>query len=325
MPSHPLKNPFEIPKERDPNHKAFVKSVLGKGNSAPKIPKENFGAEADLVLSTEDQKKIEDERIFSKIITRESRALRRFFGKEIHVPPLPPEITAEKIRDWETLDLHLHYLPREELVEINRDDNGTIVTVQPKNYPGWKEKPQFRFFNLIERGKLPPESAHLFGGWVLIEARPKPAYDKGNQKYPNDFLGPVLEELNKKGIIKQTYNDRETLLDSDSRFGISPNELNKRQVKKAIAQAMRIPGGFSLPRAIEFNILGNLYYPEWGDMNTSEWFGDRYDENERILCLLGGRSNEGGLSYIDSINGNDRYTGIGFRVMARFSPDQAKT
>ncbi|HEU0050770.1 MAG TPA: hypothetical protein VFQ60_01800 [Patescibacteria group bacterium] len=328
MPSHPLENPFEIPKERDPDHKTFVKSVLGKGSKSK--PKENVGRETEFVLSAEDQKKIEAERIFGEIIVRESQALRKFFGEEIAIPPFPRQATKERILEWRRLGLELHYLPAITMAKIKRGSKGKILEVAPIEFPGWKKKPGKRyanqgisidFFDKIKSGDLDSSALDLPGAWILVDTREKPSYvGNSDQMYQNDFLGPILEELNEKGIIKQTRINTNEPLRADSRFGISPSELDDLRVKKAIAKVMGISEEYvSLPRAIEFNVLGNLYYPEWGETDTDEWFEDGYKEHWR---LYGGASLDGGLSCVSAGRCNYINGSIGFRMIARFPVNQ---
>ncbi|HEU0050599.1 MAG TPA: hypothetical protein VFQ60_00895 [Patescibacteria group bacterium] len=318
MSSHPLENPFNDQK-RSSDTPAFFETVLGKkgAEKKSKIPLvEDFDPEDNFIISPEDQKNIEDEKIFREIITRESQALRRFFGREIPVPALPKQATKERILEWRALGLELHYLPPISMAEIKRDPEGKILEVIPIDFPGWKKKPRDWFFEMIKDGSLSFEAAKLPGNWVLVDGRPKPDYGDGNQKYPNDFLGPVLEELNKKGIIKQTSSNGEIFLAIDSRYGLSSDELHTSQVKEAIAQAMNLSEEFvSFPKAIEFNVLGNIFHPEWGGTETSEWFEDRY---ERFGCLYGGSSNFGGLSYVNW-DGNTARRGFAFRIIGRFS------
>jgi len=68
---------------------------------------------------------------------------------------------------------------------------------------------------------------------------------------------------------------------------------------------------------IEFNILGNIHHPEWGESNCSEWFSDQYKAGLRRL--LGGDSDFGGLAYVYSDDPVNRHGGIGFRALGRFS------
>ena len=129
--------------------------------------------------------------------------------------------------------------------------------------------------------------------------------------YKEDVLGPVLEDLRKKKIIE----DFEV---KGSRFRISWNELNKPEVKKAIAHAMDVPEEYlRLPRAIEWNFIGNAYHPEWGDTNAWEWFDDSYNNGQRRLS--GDYSESGGLSYVSWNDPGHRSVSLGFRLQVVFS------
>jgi hypothetical protein len=72
-----------------------------------------------------------------------------------------------------------------------------------------------------------------------------------------------------------------------------------------------------LPRAIEWNYLGNAFHPEWGDTNTWEWFDDSYQNGTRRL--RGGDSEYGGLSDVDWGVPARRRDGLGFRLLVRIS------
>ncbi|HEU0050600.1 MAG TPA: hypothetical protein VFQ60_00900 [Patescibacteria group bacterium] len=280
---------------------------------------EDFGTEDKFFVSPEEQKRMEDERIFGEIISRESQALRRFFGKEIPVPAIPKQATRERILEWRQLGFELHYLPPISLAEIKRDPEGKILEVKPIDFPGWKKKPGARytpdhdgidFFHDVEFGYLDPSALELPGAWILVDTREKPNYDHGEQMYANDPFAPALEELRKEKIVKDFKI-------KGSRFNLSYWELEKTEVLQAFADALnlRTISGLTIgiPRAIEFNILGNIHYPQWGKGNTNESFSDRGASG----CLRGGRSNFGGLSYITWFSSRD--PDVGFRVIGRFS------
>ena len=231
-----------------------------------------------------------------KIMEPEKKRLREFFGQEINVPPLPAEITPERLKDWQEKGLELHYLPPENMT-------------QEREIAGWK-KPDYKYIN---PSKLPPDATKLPGCWVLVDSRQKPEYQSGDQMYVNDFLGPVLQELRNKGLIEKFRHPQ-------SRFYISPRELEKPEVIAAIAKAYGLkPEQLSLQREIEFNVLGNLHHPEWGmpPSNCSEWFSDLYDAGRRRL--FGGDSDYGGRAYVPWYAPDDRRDGIGCRFLGRFS------
>src|SRR3989344_6020734 len=240
-----------------------------------------------------------DYKDFSDLINRERNKLREFFGYDIEVPNLPDEITPEKCEQWKELGFELHYLPDEDLTK-------------GRDLPGWKKKPGELFFNQISDGKLFPDSTKLAGSWVLIDSRAKPQYDNGEQSYENDDqIGDALGKLRQQGLIE---NYKET----DSRFNISWDELNKTEVKEALAKILDIdPQNLRLPRVIEWNYLGNAFYERWGETSTWEWFEDEYDKGQRRL--LGGISDYGGLSGVDWGAPGGRDFNLGFRPLVVFS------
>ncbi len=235
---------------------------------------------------------------FRELVDRETESLSTFFGHEVEVPPLPDEVTPERYEKWKEMGFELHYLPPEEM----RKDAA---------FPGWKKKPGDWFYGRLEANEIPADAAKLPDAWILVDTRGKPKYESGKQIYKDDVLRPVLEDLRKKKII----TDFET---KGSRFNISWDELNKPEVKKAIAEAMDVPEEcLRLPRAIEWNVIGNAYHPEWGDTNTWEWFEDSYQKGARRLD--GGGSGLGGLSHVDWDDPAERLGSLGFRPQVVFS------
>ena len=207
---------------------------------------------------------------------------------------------------WQGFELH--YLPDEELTE-------------ERGLPGWKKKPGKRytpdqswgieFFDEVKKGNLPKDALKLPAAWILSDSREKPQYQDGKQIYKEDVLGPVLEDLRKKNIITDFKV-------KNSRFNISWDELNKPEVKQAIAEALDVPQeALRLPRAIEWNYMGNVYYPEWGNTNTWEWFDDPYMKGQRRL--RGGFSEFGGLSDVYWNGPGSQHDYLGFRLQVVFS------
>jgi len=172
-------------------------------------------------------------------------------------------------------------------------------------------KPDFQY---ITESDLPKDAMKLPGCWVLADAREKPEYTDGNQMYKDDedFLGPVLEGLRSEGLIGQFKH-------SQSRFNISPKEMEIPEVIAAIAEACGLePEQISVPRMIEFNILGNIHHPEWGKppSNCGEWFSDKYAANQGRL--FAGFSDFGGFAGVNWRNAVSRYDNAGFRFLGRF-------
>jgi len=234
----------------------------------------------------------------------ETEAIKKYFGKTaeaIEVPPIPAEITAEQFEFWKNNKFKLHYSPG---IEIKKDNE----------FPGMKERLSDNIYEWMKKddkgkSKINIDSAILPKGWILIDERPKPQYDNGNQMYEDDILAPVLEDLRKKGLIAG-YKEK------GSR-NVSNDEFNKPEVKETFAKALKIkPEQLELPKAVLFNYIGNKSHPEWGNTNTWEWFQDEYTSGSR---LNGGDSGNGGLSYADYASSGFRFDSLGFRPSVRFS------
>lgn len=236
---------------------------------------------------------------FSELVTREQEKLREFFGKKIEVPSLPDEITPEKYELWKELGFDLHYLPDEDLVK-------------DRDLPGWEKKPKDWFYDQISEGKISADAVKLTNAWVLTDSREKPQYDNGNQMYENDDkIGNVLKKLRQQGMIENHKK-------ADSRFNISWDELNRVGVKAALAKLLGVdPENLRLPRAIEWNYLGNAFHKEWGETNAWEWFEDSYDKSQ--TRLIGGLSDFGVLSNMNRFTPDDRAGNLGFRPLVVFS------
>jgi len=192
--------------------------------------------------------------------------------------------------------MKLHYLPSTEMT-------------QEKNFPGWQIKPEIAFYERIQEGRLSKKATQLTGEWILVDSRNKPAEDRdGRQLYPNDFLGPIMEKLRGLGKLEECDIPQ-------TRAFISWEEYHDILVPE-IAKILKVkPDQVRLPRAIEFNFLGNAYYPQWGETNSWEWFEDRiYDKK----CLSGGHSRHGGFAdvYVDRFD--VRFNDVGFRPLVEF-------
>jgi len=289
--------PFEFPPEDDERLKNYLREAISAKKSGDlksaiaslKAYKQDFLETKARILKAEASPEL------SAIIEHEQQKLHDFFGRDIAVPPLPEGITVEQIKAWEAQHLKLHYLP---LIDMSKED-----------IEGWI-KPDFQH---LTESDLPKDAMLLPGSWLLVDERPKPAFESGNQQYDNDtdFLGPVLQELRDKDLIQAFKHP-------GSRFNISPQELENPAVIEAIARAYNLkPEQITLPRMIEFNILGNIHHPEWGESNCSEWFSDQHKAG--LGRLRGGRSGLGGLACVLSDDPDYRLDVIGFRALGRFS------
>ena len=250
--------------------------------------------------------------VLEKIRGREKESLKTFFGEDIIVPPLPNGITLEKYEKWKTIGFELHYLPPKYMTE-------------KKDYPGWKEKP-ISTINLFKEfrnkdSKLASDTLNLPGSWVLVDTREKPKYYKNksaayaNQMYANDPFKDAVEELRSQGVIKtSTYFAG---VETGSRFTISWDELHKPEVKAKFAEILEVTAdNLRLPRAIEWNFIGNAHYQKWGEELTWEWLEDIFYDS---MPLIGGGYPSQGLSCVNfSDSVYRRFDNGGFRLIVVF-------
>lgn len=236
-----------------------------------------------------------------QLIAKEKEAWKNFLGYEIEVPAPPQELFAawQRAEEQGLNIFEAHFLPP---IEFKQDSD----------YPGWKVKPSQLYWDWIQKGMVAVDSAKLGPFWILVDSSPKPDYDDGQQMYPNDPLAKMIAELRLKGKIASPRG-----IPQDSRFGLSWEEIAK-EVNPQIARDLGVsPDQVRLPNAIEFNVLDNLHYRQWGTTNTLEWLNDRFGNNGH---LFGGNANSEnvGFAYVHFASPNDHHNGRGFRPLVVF-------
>lgn len=233
-----------------------------------------------------------------QLITSEAIALKSFFGKEIKVvePPKALFQTLEQLNRLGIRRFEPHYLPQ-------------LTLKEEDNFPGWKVEPEKWFWERVKDGSIEKEAATLQEGWYLVDGRVKPNYNNGKQMYEDDYLGPMIEELRRVGKI-QDY----PYVPEHSRFGVSPKEI-EGVILPEFAKTIKIEGVVRSKRYIEFNVWGNMFYPQWGETNTWEWFADKYEDAHR---LFGGHSDHGGLACVFCCWSGNRDDLTGFSPVVAF-------
>lgn len=234
-----------------------------------------------------------------ELIAAEKKALEDFFGQNIEVPALPAEATPEKIENWEKLGFKLRYLPTMDIPRGNK-------------YPGLRNELGLSLYKRIENGDLPVDSQQLKAGWLLVDERNRPNWQNNREQiFENDPFAETITELRKAGVI----NDYKI---KGSRFNVSAEELDKPQVKAALAKVLDVePEKLDLLRYVEFNILGNAFYPEWPGRDTTELFKDKCRGGHRLYgtcncdsCL--------GLTSVEDVAPEKHWGALGFRPVVRF-------
>lgn len=238
-----------------------------------------------------------------QLVSSEQEAWFRFLGHKVEISNPPPELSATLLKAHEIgwTQAEPHFLPKIEL-EQNSD------------FPGWTVKPEEWYWQKIREGKVARDAATLDGVWVIIDGSQKPQYADGKQMYENDPFAPLLKQLREEGKIQVPYWCKD--IPKDSRFGISHDEIRKH-VNPAIATLLGVqPEQVGALKEIEFNVLGNLAHPEWGNKTTtSEWFQDKFEDGSR---LFGGRSDDGGLGDVAYEASGGHYGDLGFRPLVVF-------
>src|SRR3989344_2495650 len=307
-PFHSLENPFEPPKKRLQDDAELIGKFLGREAEEEmrkimaKEKRKPDVAEPDWTpIRLSDKEKARIEALNTPLMKQEAATLSAFFGESVTVPPLPREITPERMKNWEAMGFELHYLP-------------PIDMTEDADFPGWEKKPRSWFYEEIAAGHIAKDATMLPGAWVLVDGRQKPMYANGAQMYDHDPLAPVLEDLNRRGLISQSNYGR-TKLDPRSRFGRSPADFDKPEVMNAFAEALDLkPGQASLTETIVWNVLANIHHPEWGTTDTDEW----KKETDSGGRLVSGGSDHGGASHVYWYDGPSEL--VGFRPLGRFSP-----
>lgn len=222
--------------------------------------------------------------------------------KPIEIPYPPQELldVQAHLREKGISIFEAHYLPG-------------VVLEKYSQFPGWQVRPEDWFWEFIMGGKISEDAKRLPDMWILVDGHSRPNYDRGKQMYVDNPLAPILQDLREKGQIAITDNVKH--VPRTSGFGVSLDEVEAHVVPR-FAEILRVdPERVRVPKEIEFNILGNLHYPQWGQATTWEWL---YDKIGNVSRLIGGHLDAGGLAgsrdYHPALH-SDR---IGFRLLVEF-------
>jgi len=266
-----------------------------------------------LVLAQQEQSEnLEFRDWINKILDRERQYHLAFFGREFDLTEFERKLRfcgRRKIKAWQSLGHEPHFLPD--------------VSLMPGDeYPGWRIKPEQRFYQMLVKGKIFRNidgqlnkvlRAGLDGISVLIDIRPKPAYDDGRQMYGKDnLLGKIIEQLRKERKIVQYDSGLQS-----SRFGVSADEWEEK-IKPALAGKMALDiNRLRLETVEESNIIPQLYPDSRkndGSTNTSVWY-----EQYFVGCghrFSSGSSGNGVLADVFCSSSDDHWGGRSFRPLA---------
>lgn len=241
-----------------------------------------------------------------KLVRGQREAVSSFFGAEVPVPTDRLFVVCENIRR-ENL-----WTPEPFFVPLRRLPEGV-------SFPGLKHPLSSVLYGWIREGYVDADADTLPGQWIIWDSTRRPKYDNEKQMYPDTSrLREILASLRERQDgIKVPDNLRH--VSQDSRFGISPDEIDgsKNLVAGELAGILGLQEGeiISTPSCAAFNYIGNLAHPELGEVDTSEWLRNKFERGDR---LRGGDSGFGGLSSVNDWLSGGRGGSVGFRLQVSF-------
>ena len=238
----------------------------------------------------------------------EQRALRicQFFG----LPPGTPLLEPASIPDLPTEPLHLfniewHLVPSNSAVPINNDYIAKLYPMSSRDFD------QSTYHGSSCREALMAGHRRHQGHIVGIETTMKPRYLPNNRQYYGTAYGfdatkdPFAPYLGRAGFVTGTryahdYASLRSFLEV----------VNKDWQARSI-----MPSGYRLTicSPAVFNLVGNLFHPEWSETETLE-LGFYRDDHGNARCYAVGSNRPGDFSYIHEIESTSDWTGLGFRI-----------
>ncbi|MBU2595684.1 hypothetical protein KJ713_02555 [Patescibacteria group bacterium] len=220
----------------------------------------------------------------------------------------------DQVCEWLKLKLEPHFLP-------------DVVFTPKSDFPGWKIRPNDRYWTQLAAGKLKRRNAEgklmtvkdarLEGAVVLIDTRLKPRYHQnGKQMFADDkrFMGSIIEDLRGDGKISRYEHGPQS-----SRCGVSPNEWQEH-IRPKVAEKLKLePNQIRLELFLEADVIPQLYkMPRVKDGTTDTWVW--YEEHFGGLGrrLYGGGSDYGGLAGVDWGRSDDRWLSGAVRPLVVF-------
>ncbi|MFA5185108.1 MAG: hypothetical protein WC551_01330 [Patescibacteria group bacterium] len=196
-----------------------------------------------------------------EIVLSEKKAWQKFFGKPVEVPAMPEWVTPEAIKKFEGR-MDFHYIPEAKL--WCRKNN---VLYLREDVPGWEVPEEFRGW--IPEVTLDPKNIsgnRVLSGFSIIR--------------PNERTFELTPGWYMVGAKEDDHGEQ--LLDMDgsiSNYGVRRDVLNLIESGKVEPK---------IPKFIELNVLGQLYYPNMGaNSDLQEVVSEKYVyESEEDYCVI---------------------------------------
>ena len=174
-------------------------------------------------------------------------------------------------------------------------------------------KPEDWYYTNIRNGNIKTENpTNLREGWCLADSSQGVDYTDGSQVFPNDPWEPMLTKLR----VELKIVGRNDKTADGSRFAITHDEWIQVVLAHWAGALMTTRAQTNLPTAIEWNFIGNVYFPHYGAYNMWTWFADRFGDARR---LVGGVRGRGGLAYVGCSWSGLRHDSICARPLVSFA------
>jgi hypothetical protein len=237
-----------------------------------------------------------------EIIERERGLHQAFFGKEFPLGDLNVVLLRfgqKRFEVWKEMQLEPHFLP-------------AVVFKDDTFFPGWKIKPQWEYWDYLEKGwvwKIDKgnfvlvKQARLPGKVFLVDTRAIPKITNWEEapRWENDnFCGDVLADLRQRKIIFKRAD-----CDINSRFGISSFNWG-RHVRRAIAKHVGLRAAkVRLESVIQFNVLSQMLTDrprgkenQSGQYNTYVYFDELFVDPKHHRRMFGAGSEHNPLAFV---------------------------
>jgi len=173
-------------------------------------------------------------------------------------------------------------------------------------------KPENWFYNNIRNGNIKTENpTRLRKGWYLADSSRGVDYTDGSQILPDDPWASLITKLR---VELQVVGRNEKTPDG-SRFAITWDEWNDCVLAQWASMLSVTRAQTNLPTTIEWNFIGNIYFPHYGAFNMWVWFADHFVDSRR---LVGGRRDDGGLAIVGYYWSSGRGVDVAARPLVSF-------
>ncbi|MGB8510697.1 MAG: hypothetical protein WCD76_20165 [Pyrinomonadaceae bacterium] len=236
--------------------------------------------------------------------------LRDFFRLEVgaeltSVEAAEFELRPEVAEGLAHFNIEWHIIPSADAVAFDDAYIGRLYPMAPRDFAKSREHgPGYR-------DRLIAGHRQHQGRIVGVETTQKPRYLPGNRQFYGSFYGhdastdPFTPYLGRAGMVNGTR--------------YAHNYLSLREFVRILNEDWRaralMPEGYRAticPPAV-FNLIGNVFHPEWSETETLE-LGFYRDEQGNAACYAVGPNAPGDFSFINGVEGEADWSLMGFRI-----------